>query len=244
MIILLGGKRGIVEKSNIAYLLAGAYVHRGHKTVLVDADENATCVNKSNRRNELYLQAEEAGDEKLMAATKMIPVQSVSSSSDIRMHLRECTNNYDVVVVDTGGFETKAFKSAVLVSDRIIIPTQLSQDDIEQLDPLFEWLRQQESDLKMHNEDYQMDIRAVFSRVNSYQASDKLEAKEFLEEYSDLISISGIAIKERSDVRKLSKSGMTYHDVKHKDRAQFELLIDELNGDREPLVARHSGDEA
>ncbi|WP_287008602.1 division plane positioning ATPase MipZ [Alteromonas sp.] len=238
MIIVLGGKKGGTGKSNIAYLLAGAYQHQGVNVVLVDADENATCVNKAHRRNELFLQAEEDGDEALMQMTKSIPVQSIPSSQNARIPLQECKKNYDVVIVDTGGFESVAFKSVVMVADKIIIPTQLSQDDIEQLDPLFEWLRTQESDMRLRFDDYEMDIRAVFSRVNNYQASDKKEAREFLEEYADLISISAIAIKERSDVRKLSKSGLTYHDVKHKDRAQFELLIDELNGSREPLVAR------
>ncbi|OES24467.1 ParA family protein [Alteromonas macleodii] len=240
MIIVLGGKKGGTGKSNIAFNLAGAYVAKGKNAVIIDADENATCVNKAGRRNEIHLNAEEQGNEELLKATRTIPVQSVSSGNDMRMDLREAKKHYGVIIVDCGGFETKAFKSAVMVADKIIIPTQLSQDDIEQLDPLFEWLRKQETDIQFNHEEYAMDIRVVFSRVQSYQSSEKKEAKAFLQEYMDLITISGVAIKEKSDVRKLSKAGMTYHDVSSPLRAQYDLLIQELEGEQAPLVPRQA----
>lgn len=239
MIIVIGGKKGGTGKSNLAYNLAGAYKHLQRKVLIIDGDDNATCVNKSNRRKELLLDAEDRGDTEAIKALSIMPVQGVNSSSDIRVDLREASTNYQVVIVDTGGFETKAFKSAVMVADHIIVPTQLSQDDIEQLDPLFEWLREQEADLQLKSPDLYLNISAVFSRVHGYQNSDKTEAKEFLEDYSDLINISNVAIKEKADVRKLTKPGMTYHDVMHKERASFELLIDELEGNRPPLSKRN-----
>lgn len=242
MIIVLGGKKGGPGKSNIAYNLAGALLSKGETVVILDADENATCVNKADRRNNLHLEAEASGNENLLKATKTIPVQAISSSKDIRINIREAKKNYEYVIIDCGGFEALAFKSAAVAADKIIIPTQLSQDDIEQLDPVFEWLKSKEKDIQLDVENYYMDIRAIFSRVQSYQSNDKAEAKEFLEGYTDLISISGVAIKEKSDVRKLSKVGMTFHDVNHPLRAQYDLLLQELKGEIEPLVARHSSE--
>jgi chromosome partitioning protein len=238
MIIVIGGQKGGTGKSNIAYNLAGAFKARGNSVVLLDADKNATCVNKASRRKSLYLEAEENGDMVGMKRYKMLPVIGVRHDDDIRLDIKEHKNNYDVVIVDTGGYESKAFKSSVMVSDTIVIPTQLSQDDIEQLDPLFNWLRNQESDIQLNHPEYLMNTTVLFSKVASFQGRDRQEAREFLSDYSDLISISDISIKERSDMRRMAVGGLTYHDIKHRESASFDLLISELVGERTPTLQR------
>ena len=120
--IVVCGQKGGSGKTTTAQALAIQLARLfDWKVLLVDADEQQSLSKFSDARpDELR--------EKLKVAFAQMFKQSIAH--DIRAQ----KENYDLIVVDSGGRAANVMKGAMLVSDLAIIPCRPGQKDVETLD--------------------------------------------------------------------------------------------------------------
>lgn len=232
MIIAISGKKGGTKKSTTAWTLAAGFQKRDTEVVVVDADDNATCVKKGSSREQLHMQGLENNDKVLVEQTKPILVVPVSHEDDIRLKIKELSEKYPVVIIDFGGYESWAAKSALPVVDHIILPTGVSQDDIDQIPPFVEWLITKQKETQINNPEYFINLTVFITGYRHFYYEERKNLIQQLEIYDDFLTVSVANFKEKKLAQQLSPSGLTYFDVNEPERSTFEILMDEILGNR------------
>lgn len=166
MIVLVGGQKGGTGKSTIATNLAVWLKKAGHDILIVDGNPTqATAANWVERRME-----NEGFDD----------IQCVEKSGNLNKVLRDLASKYDALVVDTGGQDSKEFRSALLAADMLITPIRPSPQDIETLGTVSELIE----DAKMLNEDLIAKVVITFASTHpGVTLTD--ETKELLSELDE-----------------------------------------------------------
>ncbi|MBE8182376.1 MAG: AAA family ATPase [Candidatus Portiera sp.] len=120
MIISLVSQKGGVGKSTIATNLAGGYACNGLSVMLVDADPQKTS----------YRWAKDRKEEKLPE------VASRQAKGDIAPMLSSFAQDYQIVLADTPGRDSKEMISGLSVADIAIMPLYPSQPDMDTIETL------------------------------------------------------------------------------------------------------------
>ena len=118
MILLLGGEKGGSGKSCLAQNLAVWLQARGGDVLLLDADPQGTTADWA---------AERADQDDL----KAIPV--VQAHGNIRQTLLDLRSRYRQIVVDGGGADSEALRSAMTVATHMLIPFRPKRRDLKTL---------------------------------------------------------------------------------------------------------------
>jgi chromosome partitioning protein len=118
MILLLGGEKGGSGKSCLAQNLAVWLQARGGDVLLLDADPQGTTADWA---------AERADQSDL----KAIPV--VQAHGNIRQTLLDLRGRYRQIVVDAGGADSEALRSAMTVATHMLIPFRPKRRDLKTL---------------------------------------------------------------------------------------------------------------
>jgi len=118
MILLLGGEKGGSGKSCLAQNLAVWLQARGGDVLLLDADPQGTTADWA---------AERADQDDL----KSIPV--VQAHGNIRQTLIDLRSRYRQIVVDAGGADSEALRSAMTVASHMLIPFRPKRRDLKTL---------------------------------------------------------------------------------------------------------------
>lgn len=118
MILLLGGEKGGSGKSCLAQNLAVWLQARGGDVLLLDADPQGTTADWA---------AERADQGDLPA----IPV--VQAHGNIRQTLLDLRGRYRQIVVDAGGADSEALRSAMTVATHMLIPFRPKRRDLKTL---------------------------------------------------------------------------------------------------------------
>lgn len=118
MILLLGGEKGGSGKSCLAQNLAVWLQARGGDVLLLDADPQGTTADWA---------AERADQDDL----KAIPV--VQAHGNIRQTLLDLRTRYRQIVVDAGGADSEALRSAMTVATHMLIPFRPKRRDLKTL---------------------------------------------------------------------------------------------------------------
>jgi len=233
MICVLGNKKGGCGKSLTVINLAGVLVNRGEKVCIIDADTNETINTYIRRRERTSQQLEEAGK----PALPFIKVEVRRPDDKLVRDLRELSELYDHVIVDTGGYENNAFKSALTVADVVYMPFQACQADLDQIKPTLTVVDDIESMIQDNRDpNYQIDCRLIVTLAESRSKDMLVEAREAARSLLDQVSISNVVISYCKEVRKIQGKGITLADKQftggraHPKRAMYELLADELVG--------------
>lgn len=118
MLYILANQKGGVGKTTLATNLTVALSNKG-TTALLDADPQQSSY-KWAQRSEHDFHSEHIFFDPNDAET-------------LRKRVKELKKEYEYVVVDMAGADTKAFRSVLFEADKLIVPTQPSQTDIEVL---------------------------------------------------------------------------------------------------------------
>ena len=112
-VITLATSKGGAGKSTLARNLAAHWINLGFKVAIIDADPQGSIINRHDPEGalkDLHVIAE--------------PEETVSNV------IKEIKENYDFLIVDTGGFRNKTTVRALIESDLAIIPLKPSADDV------------------------------------------------------------------------------------------------------------------
>ena len=118
MIVLVGGQKGGTGKSTVATNLAAWLANKGKDVMLVDGNSaQGTASNWAARRED----------------TEYASISCVEKSEALHKSLMDLSSRYEEVIVDTGGQDSKEFRTALLAADILVTPIRPSQADAETL---------------------------------------------------------------------------------------------------------------
>ncbi len=117
MIITIANTKGGTGKSTVAFSITTFLSKKFENVLLIDTDVQLSTANAYSTRIE---------NTKLQDFT-CISIQTPT----IHREATKFNNLYDIVVVDTGGRDSKTFRSACSAADTIIIPMKPTQLDLE-----------------------------------------------------------------------------------------------------------------
>ncbi|MFL4396790.1 AAA family ATPase [Acinetobacter pittii] len=118
MIILIGGEKGGAGKSCLAQNLAVYLQTQKRDVLLLDADPQGTTTDWIKERDE---------NDNL----KNIP--SVQASGNIRAILKDLVHRYGDIVIDAGGQDSEALRSAMTIATHMLLPFRPKRRDLKTL---------------------------------------------------------------------------------------------------------------
>jgi chromosome partitioning protein len=118
MIILLGGEKGGSGKSCLSQNIAVALKLQGKDILLLDADPQGTSTDWVKERE---------------TNPNLPSIASVQVSGNIRKTLLDLKNRYEIIVIDAGGHDTEALRSAMTVATHMLVPFRPKRRDLKTL---------------------------------------------------------------------------------------------------------------
>lgn len=118
MIILVGGEKGGSGKSCLAQNMAVYLQKKGMDILLVDADPQGTTTDWAAERDENEL-------------ADSLPC--VQSSGNLRQTLKDLARRYENIVIDSGGQDSEALRSAMTVATHMLLPFRPKRRDLKTL---------------------------------------------------------------------------------------------------------------
>jgi len=202
MIIVVGGIKGGSGKTTIATNLA---VMRSNckKVLLVDADEQRSAWDWSQERD-----TQEPDLLNGHFSTVCMSGKSVYSN------LRRLKQDYDDIIVDTGGRDTTSQRSALCVADKFILPFKPSSIDIWTLVPIKQIINE------CLNE--KLKCYGIISQADAV-GKDNKEALEILTEF-DCIKTLNTTIGNRKAFRNAAAEGLGVCELFPQDKKASEEM--------------------
>ncbi|MCB1657238.1 MAG: AAA family ATPase [Pseudomonadales bacterium] len=118
MILLVGGEKGGSGKSCLAQNIAVYLQHRQKDVLLLDADPQGTTTDWAKEREE---------------NDGLTNLPCVQASGNIRQILKDLAKRYQVIVVDAGGQDSEALRSAMTVATHLLLPFRPKRRDLKTL---------------------------------------------------------------------------------------------------------------
>lgn len=118
MILVLGGEKGGSGKSCLAQNLAVWLQRQGTDVLLLDADPQGTSRDWASEREQ-------------NPNLQDIPVQP--AQGDIRKTIQDRAKRYEAIVVDAGGADSVALRSALVVATHALLPFRPKRRDLKTL---------------------------------------------------------------------------------------------------------------
>ncbi len=182
MIFLVGGEKGGAGKSCQVQNLAVFIAQGGGDVLLVDADPQGTSHDWAAERESLR---EKYPDRAVVHYAK--------ASGEIREWLREKAKRYQHIVIDTGGADSDALRTAMTIADMMLIPFRPKRRDLKTLPTVSKLVR---SAVAL-NPDLQ--VRALITQCPSLpsQVYRILDAKAACESFG-LTTLNAITVARNS----------------------------------------------
>jgi len=204
MIIVIGGIKGGSGKTTIATNLA-VMRSMSKKVLLVDADEQKSAWDWSQQRDEL-----DKKDNKLCHSF----VTVCMSGKSIYSNLNKLKEDYEDIIVDTGGRDTTSQRAALCVADKVILPFKPSSIDIWTL----VFIKGILSECLNPN----LVAYAVISQADAI-GRDNQEAKEILREFDNIQTLDCM-IGNRKAFRNAAAEGLGVVEMYPQDKKACEEM--------------------
>lgn len=114
-IYMICNEKGGAGKSSLAQSLAVYFLRQGKEVLLIDADPQRTTTEWAQEREEGALP----------------PISCVEMGGNIRLSLEAMRERYAEVVVDCGGADSRAMRSALSVANVAILPFRPKRRDLK-----------------------------------------------------------------------------------------------------------------
>src|SRR3954467_4972310 len=124
MILTVGGEKGGPGKSTVATTMAAMRASTGRQVLLVNADAQSTSIYWSTARRD-------HPDRPQVTTVTM-------RGPKIHTEIADMAKRFEDVVIDTGGHDCVELRSALIASDRLLMPLRPSQPDIWTLEKMAE----------------------------------------------------------------------------------------------------------
>lgn len=201
-IITIASRKGGVGKTTIAINMVVALSNKG-KTLLVDADEQQSAMKWNKHRKE--------------------KIDAISIHKDLIAELEKLDGEYQYILIDVAGRDSEIFREALLISDKLIVPTQASLLDLDVIPYLNEKVKQLKTNPNLVS-------MVVINRASTNAKSNETEqAREFVADYEEF-KLLQTTLHERKQYRDAvleSKSVLEMAASKAKDELN-QFLIEVL----------------
>ena len=117
MIITIGSHKGGTGKTTLAVNLAVIYQRAGRRVIVIEADPSVST-------SSMWAARREAHDD-------LAPVTVLRKTGGLNVTLEGLEQAYDLVLVDTAGKDSAELRTAALVSDVLVIPTNADNPDLD-----------------------------------------------------------------------------------------------------------------
>lgn len=202
-IITVANRKGGVGKTTIATNLAVALQNKG-KTLLVDADEQRSAFRWNEYRDN--------------------KIDMLAVHKNLLDALEQKAQDYDFILIDLAGRDSEVFREALLITDKLVVPTQASLLDLEVLPYINEQIKTAQKD----NEDLKAFV--VINKAPTNPKSSEIEqAKSYIADYPNFKLLQTV-LRDRKQFRDAiveSKSVSEMNSSKAKDELN-EMLIEIL----------------
>lgn len=218
MVISIVNEKGGSGKTTLAVNLASMLSFDGDNVLLIDADPQRSTEVFSDMRSQ----------------NKLKPIFSNVSKTGLSLgdEIKRMKENFDSIVIDTGGRDSKEMRKAMLNSNIIIIPVIASQYDVSVLDHMLEIY----AEVKELNENLLALLLINRSSTNPFLSKELENLQKYINEVkkegnlTDLILLKSV-IYERQAYKKAVVEGKSIKEFcKSDDKAlqDFEAFYKEL----------------
>lgn len=205
MILTLGGIKGGSGKTTLATNLAVNRASLGKRVLLVDADEQHSASIWSEQRA--------ASNTNTLLTTISLTGKSVN------IQTLKMVNDYDDIIIDTGGRDTTSQRAALTISDVFLTPFHPRSLDVWTLGHVSSLINE---------------IQAVNAKLTSYavinhadsQGSDNDSAGEIIKNHSDIIKFLQVKIGQRKAFGNAATEGLGVIELKSKDKKAIKEIKD------------------
>lgn len=174
VIFTVANRKGGVGKTMLATNLAVALSNKG-KTLLVDTDEQGSADAWNKYRT-----------------SKLDAVNVFDGLIDA---LEPIYQDYDFILIDVAGRDSKMLREALLICDKLVVPTQASLLDLE----VIPYLYQKVQEVKKDNTDLQAYV--VINKAPTNPKNNEIaEAKAYLADYP-IFKLTNTVIHDRKQFR-------------------------------------------
>ena len=118
MILLIGGEKGGSGKSCLAQNLAVYLQTQGRDVLLLDTDPQGTTTDWARERED---------------NDGLVNLAAVQASGNVRLTLLDLAKRYQDVVIDAGGQDSEALRSAMTVATHMLLPFRPKRRDLKTL---------------------------------------------------------------------------------------------------------------
>jgi chromosome partitioning protein len=211
-IIAIANKKGGSGKTTTATNLAGAFVARGYRTLIVDADGSQASAYSWRRTGE------GAG-----CSYEVLGLQSTNVRNFLKAAL--AVDPYDVVLIDCpprdpGEKDGEVLRNAVLVSNCVLIPVMPSGHDLRALIGFLQWLLAIRESTKPN-----LELLAFINNRDARTNSAKSARTQLMLNLAGLpIRVLESEIVHREHIRRTADTGLTIFELARESKGANEYI--------------------
>jgi len=209
MIVTLGSHKGGCSKSTLTVNIAAELARQGRRVMVVDSDPNSSASRWIAYREQ--------------HSPELPRVTGIQKRGDLKRTLTELDWAWDVVLVDTGGFDSQELRSGGIASDLLVTPIRPSSMDTDTLPRFAEVI----TGIEEYNP--RLTVRGLFTQASTHpQDRSVSESKDLLADYPE-IPLFDTTMRMRtaySTVNPLGRGVVEWTDRKAK--AEIQVLVQEM----------------